>query len=130
MSRSRCARASSPERAGRARSSAWAEASWSPRAHGSRCCDRPPDRAAMTAVSAGLLLFRTAASDLEVLLVHPGGPFWQRRDLGAWSIPKGEIGAEEDALAAARREFREETGWSADGAALALGSVRQKGGKV
>jgi len=84
----------------------------------------------MATASAGLLLFRSAASGLEVLLVHPGGPFWQRRDLGAWSIPKGEIGAEEDALAAARREFREETGWSADGEALALGTVRQKGGKV
>ena len=84
----------------------------------------------MTAASAGLLLFRSGASGLEVLLVHPGGPFWQRRDLGAWSIPKGEIDAAEDPLAAARRELREETGWSADGEALALGTVRQKGGKI
>jgi predicted NUDIX family NTP pyrophosphohydrolase len=84
----------------------------------------------MAAVSAGLLLYRSAAGGLEVLLVHPGGPLWQRKDLGAWSIPKGEIGPGEDPLAAARREFREETGWSAEGEALALGTVRQKGGKV
>jgi predicted NUDIX family NTP pyrophosphohydrolase len=84
----------------------------------------------MAAVSAGLLLYRTGASGVQVLLVHPGGPFWQRKDLGAWSIPKGEIDADEDPLAAARREFREETGWSGEGEALALGSVRQKSGKV
>jgi predicted NUDIX family NTP pyrophosphohydrolase len=81
-------------------------------------------------VSAGLLLYRTAAHGLEVLLVHPGGPFWQRRDLGAWSLPKGEVGEGEDLLAAARRELAEETGFSADGDAIALGSVRQAGGKL
>jgi predicted NUDIX family NTP pyrophosphohydrolase len=84
----------------------------------------------MAAVSAGLLLYRSAPSGLQVLLVHPGGPFWQRRDLGAWSIPKGEIAEHEDPLAAARREFREETGWSGEGDAVALGTVTQKGGKV
>ena len=57
--------------------------------------------------SAGLLLYRDAAGRLEVLLVHPGGPFWAKKDAGAWSIPKGEIGAGEDPLAAAKREFEE-----------------------
>jgi predicted NUDIX family NTP pyrophosphohydrolase len=84
----------------------------------------------MAALSAGLLLYRSAPGGWEVLLVHPGGPFFARKDLGAWSIPKGEIGAGEALLAAARREFREETGWAGEGNALALGSVRQKGGKV
>lgn len=85
--------------------------------------------------SAGILLYRRAAGDaLEVLLVHPGGPFWARRDAGAWSIPKGEYVPEtEDALAAARREFQEELG-SAPAAAvgadtLDLGQVVQKNGK-
>jgi predicted NUDIX family NTP pyrophosphohydrolase len=64
-----------------------------------------------------------------VLLVHPGGPFWRGRDLGAWSIPKGEVAEGEDLLAAARREFEEETGFVADGPAMPLGQVRQKGGK-
>jgi predicted NUDIX family NTP pyrophosphohydrolase len=84
----------------------------------------------MTAASAGLVLFRIGASGLQVLLVHPGGPFWQRKDLGAWSIPKGEIGADEEPLAAARRELAEETGFTVQGDAIALGSVRQKGGKM
>lgn len=80
--------------------------------------------------SAGLLLHRTRHGVVQVLLVHPGGPYWQRRDLGSWSIPKGEIEAGEDPLAAARREFREETGAEAEGPALALGSIRMKSGKV
>ena len=84
----------------------------------------------MPRTSAGLLLFRTSGSGLEVFLVHPGGPFWRGKDLGAWSIPKGEIGAEEDPLAAARRELAEETGVSVDGDFVALEPVRQKGGKV
>ena len=75
--------------------------------------------------SAGLLLFRRASGGLEVLLVHPGGPFFVRRDLGVWSIPKGEVGPGEDLLAAARREYAEETGFSADGDAIPLGEVRQ-----
>jgi predicted NUDIX family NTP pyrophosphohydrolase len=79
--------------------------------------------------SAGILLYRSTPSGLEVLLVHPGGPFWARRDRGAWSIPKGEVDEGEDLLAAARRELREETGFSAEGRALPLGEVRQRGGK-
>ena len=81
--------------------------------------------------SAGLLLYRRQADVLEVLLVHPGGPFWKNKDDGAWSIPKGEIGPDEDPLDAARREFAEETG--ADVPAnppLELGEVRQGSGKI
>jgi predicted NUDIX family NTP pyrophosphohydrolase len=82
--------------------------------------------------SAGLLLYRRGARGLEVLLVHPGGPFWVNRDLGAWSIPKGEYEQGEDPLAAALREFREETGQEPPraGDLLELGTVRQRGGKV
>jgi predicted NUDIX family NTP pyrophosphohydrolase len=83
----------------------------------------------MAATSAGLLLYRIGADAVEVLLVHPGGPFWARKDLGAWSIPKGEIDAGEEHLAAARREFREELGTDADGPATPLGVVQQAGGK-
>jgi predicted NUDIX family NTP pyrophosphohydrolase len=84
----------------------------------------------MPKTSAGLLLYRRAPAGLEVLLVHPGGPFWQGKDLGAWSIPKGEIGPDEDPLAAARREFREETGFEPSGPAVTLGQLRQPGGKL
>lgn len=81
--------------------------------------------------SAGILLHRTRAGRLEVLLVHPGGPFWARRDEAAWSIPKGEYEDGEDPLAAARREFEEELGTAApDGPAEDLGEVRQKSGKL
>ena len=80
--------------------------------------------------SAGLLLFRHPAGQLEVFLVHPGGPYWAQRDAGAWSIPKGEFEAGEDSLDAARREFREETGADAAGPFLPLEPVRQSGGKV
>jgi predicted NUDIX family NTP pyrophosphohydrolase len=84
----------------------------------------------MPASSAGILLYRRRGGGLEVLLVHPGGPFWARRDAGAWSIPKGEHGADEDPLAAARREFGEELGVAPpDGPVLDLGEVRQKSGK-
>jgi predicted NUDIX family NTP pyrophosphohydrolase len=80
--------------------------------------------------SAGILLHRGEPAAIEVLLVHPGGPIWAKRDLGAWSIPKGEYGPEEDALAAARREFAEELGRDAPaGEAVDLGEVRQKSGK-
>ncbi|MEM9514967.1 MAG: NUDIX domain-containing protein [Actinomycetota bacterium] len=80
--------------------------------------------------SAGLLLYRWNDAALEVLIVHPGGPFWANKDAGAWSIPKGEYDDAEDALAAAQREFGEELGRPApDGAYVALGTVRQKGGK-
>jgi predicted NUDIX family NTP pyrophosphohydrolase len=86
--------------------------------------------------SAGILLYRRAAGgdELEVLLVHPGGPFWARRDVGAWSIPKGEVDAGEDERACALRELEEETGAAfadvAEAELLALGEVRQKSGKV
>ncbi|QKT08110.1 NUDIX domain-containing protein [Gordonia sp. X0973] len=85
----------------------------------------------MAAHSAGLLVYRDGPDGIEVFLVHPGGPFWARKDDGAWSIPKGEYGADEDPLAAARREFAEETGQRPrDGEVLDLGEVRQRGGKV
>jgi predicted NUDIX family NTP pyrophosphohydrolase len=80
--------------------------------------------------SAGLLLFRGHGPDLEVLLGHPGGPFWQNKDDGAWSIPKGLIGADEAPLFAARREFAEETGHDPEGDFVPLGESRQPGGKV
>ena len=79
--------------------------------------------------SAGILLFRRSLGALEVLLVHPGGPFWAKKDAGAWSIPKGEYVAGEDPLSAAKREFEEETGARVDGEFLALGEVKQSGGK-
>lgn len=76
-------------------------------------------------------MYRTVQEQIEVLLVHPGGPFWAKRDDGAWSIPKGEMASGEDPLAVARREFEEELGAKPpEVAVLALGSVRQKGGKV
>lgn len=80
--------------------------------------------------SAGLLLYRRSPQGLEVLLVHPGGPFWAKKDLGAWSIPKGEFAEGEDPLAAARREFTEETGFAAEGEFVPLGTIRQAGGKL
>jgi predicted NUDIX family NTP pyrophosphohydrolase len=78
--------------------------------------------------SAGLLLFRRK-KELEIMLVHPGGPFWKNKDEGAWSIPKGEFSDEEDALEAAKREFREETGFEIDGKFLSLQPIKQKSGK-
>ncbi len=75
-------------------------------------------------------MYRKAAHGLEVLLAHPGGPFWRHRDLGAWSIPKGELEAGESDEAAARREFFEETGLRAPGELIYLGEVKQKGGKI
>ena len=80
--------------------------------------------------SAGLVLFRRGAKGLEIFLAHPGGPLWKSRDIGAWTIPKGLIDEGEDPLAAARREFREETGIDASGPFLPLGTIRQKAGKV
>jgi predicted NUDIX family NTP pyrophosphohydrolase len=81
-------------------------------------------------VSAGLLLFRRGPRGLEVFLAHPGGPFWRDRDAGAWTIPKGLVEQGEDLLAAAEREFREETGIQPTPPFLPLGSIRQKGGKI
>ena len=80
--------------------------------------------------SAGILLYRHHAEEVEVLLAHPGGPFWARKDAGAWTIPKGEIGESEDALAAARRELAEETGLEAQGELIALAPVRLRSGKT
>lgn len=84
----------------------------------------------MPKTSAGILLFRRGPRGAEVLLVHPGGPFWARKDEGAWSIPKGEAEAGEDLAVAARREFLEETGLSIEGALAPLGAFRQPGGKT
>jgi predicted NUDIX family NTP pyrophosphohydrolase len=82
--------------------------------------------------SAGLVLYRRRGGGLEVMLVHPGGPFWAKKDLGAWSIPKGEIdpGEESDPLLVARREFAEETGQAIDGEFIPLKEIRQAGGKI
>jgi len=80
--------------------------------------------------SAGVLLYRRSAAGLQVFLVHPGGPFWAKRDSGAWTVPKGEIDADEEMLEAAKREFREETGTRVDGAFVELAPVRQPSGKM
>ena len=80
--------------------------------------------------SAGVLLFRRNEHQVEVLLAHPGGPFWKNKDDGAWSIPKGEYADDEDPLAAAKRELAEETGLTPSGDFIALGEIRQPGGKV
>ncbi len=80
--------------------------------------------------SAGLLLFRKRNGALEVFLVHPGGPFWAKKDAGAWTLPKGEIGEGEDPLAAARREVSEETGFAPEGDFVPLPPIRQKAGKI
>jgi predicted NUDIX family NTP pyrophosphohydrolase len=80
--------------------------------------------------SAGLVVFRRRGPQIEVLLVHMGGPFWARRDAGAWSIPKGEIGDAEAPLAAARREVAEELGWSPPGESHPLTPITQKAGKI
>jgi predicted NUDIX family NTP pyrophosphohydrolase len=80
--------------------------------------------------SAGILLYRFRRGQLEVLLIHPGGPYWARKDAGAWSIPKGEIEAGHDAFDTAKREFHEETGFEIDGTFIALAALKQPGGKV
>lgn len=80
--------------------------------------------------SAGLLIYRRADADVRVLLVHPGGPFWARKDDGAWSIPKGLVEENEDALTAAQRETDEEIGIKVDGPFARLGDYRQPGGKI
>jgi predicted NUDIX family NTP pyrophosphohydrolase len=80
--------------------------------------------------SAGLLLYRHRNHSTEVFLVHPGGPFWAKKDLGAWSIPKGEYAEDEDPKAAARREFEEETGFPAPAITFDLGELKQAGGKI
>lgn len=80
--------------------------------------------------SAGILLYRFQGTSPEVLLVHPGGPFWAKKDLGSWSIPKGEIGVDEQPLAAAQREMAEETGIVVAGDFIELTPVKQKSGKL
>jgi predicted NUDIX family NTP pyrophosphohydrolase len=83
-----------------------------------------------TKETAGILLYRVRQGAFEVFLVHPGGPFWMKKDDGAWSIPKGEIEEGEDHLHAAKREFHEETGFSLDGNFIALAPLKQRGGKI
>lgn len=84
----------------------------------------------MATESAGILMYRHGKAEILVLLVHPGGPFWRSRDLGVWSIPKGELDHDEDPEAAARREFKEELGMNAIGPLRPLGQVRQRAGKI
>jgi predicted NUDIX family NTP pyrophosphohydrolase len=84
----------------------------------------------MPASSAGILLYRKHHGALQVLLVHPGGPFWARKDRGAWTIPKGEIRPGEAPLDAARREFTEETSFPVLGEPVSLGNIKQSGGKT
>jgi len=84
----------------------------------------------MAKQSAGVLLFRMKREQLEVFLVHPGGPFWIKKDAGAWSIPKGEIETGEEALQVAKREFKEETGQEIEGSFSELQPVKQKAGKI
>ena len=83
-----------------------------------------------TNTSAGLLMYRRRRDTVEFLLVHPGGPFWKRKDEGAWSIPKGQVEPGEDLLARAQIEFQEELGFKAEGNWIPLGSIKQKGGKT
>ena len=84
----------------------------------------------MAKTSAGLLMFRVSSGALQVLLVHPGGPFWAKKDEEAWSIPKGELAVGEAPLIAARREFEEETGCRAQGPFIPLTPITQRGGKM
>jgi predicted NUDIX family NTP pyrophosphohydrolase len=84
----------------------------------------------MPRISAGLLMFRIRDGVLEVLLAHPGGPLFERKDDGAWGIPKGEVDGEEDLLATAQREFQEETGITPEGPFIPLQPIQQKGGKI
>lgn len=83
-----------------------------------------------TKQSAGLLMYRKRGQSVQVLLVHPGGPFWAKKDLSSWSMPKGEFSEDEDALKAARREFEEETGFLPTGQFVRLGAIRQPSGKL
>ena len=84
----------------------------------------------MPRISSGLIMYRRAAKGIEVLLVHPGGPFWKNKDAGAWSIPKGQACEGEDLLACAKREFQEETGFAPAGEFIALNPIKQKAGKI
>ena len=84
----------------------------------------------MPKTSAGLLMYRSQEGALEVFLVHPGGPFWAKKDLGSWSIPKGEFDPDDDPLASAKREFEEETGFAAVGEFKLLAPLKQPSGKI
>ena len=84
----------------------------------------------MAKLSAGLLVFRRVNGELEIFLVHPGGPFWAKKDEGAWSLPKGEYAEGENPLLVAKREFQEETSFSIDGDFIPLGELRQPSGKI
>ncbi|MFI5296038.1 MAG: NUDIX domain-containing protein [Thermodesulfovibrionales bacterium] len=84
----------------------------------------------MAKISAGILMYRKHSGELQVFLAHPGGPLWAQKDLGAWSIPKGEIDAGEDPLFAAKRELHEETGFKVSGTFIPLTAVKLKSGKV
>ncbi len=84
----------------------------------------------MPGISAGLLLYRKRDRGIEVFLIHPGGPFWEKKDLGSWSIPKGLVEQDEDLLDAAKREFHEETGFRVSGPFLPLSPVKLKNGKT
>jgi predicted NUDIX family NTP pyrophosphohydrolase len=90
----------------------------------------PPQKQKRRPTSAGLLMFRRKGNSLEFLLVHPGGPFWENKDDGAWTIPKGEAQPNEDLLSRAQIEFKEELGIKPAGKWIALGSIKQKGGKT
>ena len=79
--------------------------------------------------SAGVLMYRIRSGELQVFLVHPGGPYWAKKNEGSWTLPKGEYESDEDPLSAAIREFQEETGFTATGPFVELGSVQQKSGK-
>jgi predicted NUDIX family NTP pyrophosphohydrolase len=87
-------------------------------------------RAVAKKTSAGILLYRRGAGNLEIFLVHPGGPYWETKDAGAWSIPKGEFAEGDDPLEAARREFQEETGSRIEGAFVPLRPLKQPSGKL
>jgi predicted NUDIX family NTP pyrophosphohydrolase len=89
-----------------------------------------PENTTMPKLSAGILLFRRRSAGIEVMLVHPGGPFWAKKDDGAWSIPKGLVDEGEDLLAAAKREFLEETGMAVDGEVIDLGAHKQPSAKT
>jgi len=84
----------------------------------------------MPKVSAGLLMYRVRDGELEFFLAHPGGPFWQNKDAGAWTIPKGELRKDEEPFVAALREFEEEVGFKSNGTYIELTPIRQKGGKI
>jgi predicted NUDIX family NTP pyrophosphohydrolase len=94
------------------------------------CSEEPRRGGEMAKISAGILLFRRGSAGIEVMLVHPGGPFWAKKDLGAWSIPKGLAGEGEELLAAAKREFLEETGMTIEGEFLDVGRHKQPAGKT